>query len=124
MYNQCMPSFNLDVYVDHHCVGHLRQTQDDHVEFTYKSGVDDRLCVSLTMLPSKGRSWKSRHLFPVFEVSLPEGALARTLAQSHGAADEWRILALIGPYLIGRVHLMPEGIPLTPNCMWKISNPG
>lgn len=68
----------LDVYVQGQRVGVLDQTGITSFVFTYLPDTAKELAVSLLM-PPRTESWTSPFLFPVFQVSLPEGALRQTL---------------------------------------------
>jgi len=68
----------LDIYVQDKKVGVLDQTGITSFVFTYLPDTPRDLAVSLLM-PPRTESWTSPFLFPVFQVSLPEGALRQTL---------------------------------------------
>lgn len=93
----------LLVYVGGLQVGNLSQS-DDGYEFEYLEHVDPKLAVSLRM-PTSQRSWRSRELFPAFQVSMPEGWLLRQVEGSVSAsglqATPLRILEAVGVDMVG-----------------------
>ncbi len=105
----------LVVYVGGVQVGVLSQS-DDGYEFTYLDHVDPKLAVSLRM-PTSQRSWRSRELFPAFQVSMPEGWLLHQVEDSLAAADlqatPLRILEAVGVDMIGDLQFR-EQVPGEP----------
>lgn len=93
----------LVVYVGGVQVGVLSQSGDGY-EFTYLEHVDPTLAVSLRM-PTSQRSWRSRELFPAFQVSMPEGWLLHLVEDSLAAAGlqatPLRILEAVGVNMVG-----------------------
>lgn len=93
----------LVVYVGGVQVGVLSQS-DDGYEFTYLEHVDPTLAVSLRM-PTSQRSWRSRELFPAFQVSMPEGWLLHqvedTLTAFGQQSTPLRILESVGVNMVG-----------------------
>ncbi|SFN90831.1 serine/threonine-protein kinase HipA [Formivibrio citricus] len=107
----------LDVYVLDTLVGHLVDDFDQYV-FTYLHGVPEDYLVSLTM-PVRAESyvWK-RGLFPFFMQNLPEGFQKQVIRERlgpHADVSDWGMLALTGRMPIGRVRVVPAGMPLSTN---------
>lgn len=102
----------LDIYVQNRMVGVLEQTGLTSYIFTYLPDVPRELAVSLLM-PPRTASWNSPFLFPVFQVSLPEGALRQTLersfAKNFDKFGDMELLAIVGENLIGQVKAVPHG---------------
>ncbi|MCS3507494.1 type II toxin-antitoxin system HipA family toxin [Achromobacter sp. JUb104] len=102
----------LDIYVQNRMVGVLEQTGLTSYVFTYLPDVPRELAVSLLM-PPRTASWNSPFLFPVFQVSLPEGALRqileRTFAKNFDKFGDMELLAIVGETLIGQVRAVPHG---------------
>lgn len=107
----------LVVYVGGVQVGVLSQS-DDGYEFTYLEHVDPTLAVSLRM-PTSQRSWRSRELFPAFQVSMPEGWLLHQIEESLAAvglqSTPLRILEAVGVDMVGdlRFRAQVPGEPRT-----------
>lgn len=106
----------LDIYVQDRHVGVLEQTDITSFVFTYLPDVPPELAVSVLM-PPRTESWTSSFLFPVFQVSLPEGAvrqrLERAFAKNFDRFDDMTLLAIVGESLIGQIKAVPHGEPLT-----------
>lgn len=104
----------LDVYVRGHKVGVLEQTDIASYVFSYLPDVPAELAISLLM-PPRTKSWEAPYLFPVFEVSLPEGALRHTLERSFAKYvdhfDDMTLLSLVGSNLVGQLQVVPVGQP-------------
>ncbi len=102
----------LDIYNDSDKVGVLEQTATNRFVFTYLPGVRPGLAVSLLM-PVRLESWVHHELHPVFQVSLPEGALRQTLTRMFSKRfdrfGEIELLSVVGAGLIGRLKALPEG---------------
>ncbi len=102
----------LDVYVRGEKVGVLEQTDITSFVFSYLPDVSADQAVSLLM-PPRTKSWESPFLFPVFQVSLPEGALRQTLEQSFAKHfdrfDDMALLSIVGESLIGQIQVVPPG---------------
>lgn len=102
----------LDIYVQDKKVGVLDQTGITSFVFTYLPDTPRDLAVSLLM-PPRTESWTSPFLFPVFQVSLPEGALRQTLerffAKNFASFGDMELLAIVGENLIGQVKAVPAG---------------
>ena len=99
----------LDVYVDGQLAGLLEQPSPREYRFTYyKEG----LPVSLTM-PVRLTPYIAPYLFPVFQVSLPEGplraAIERDLLKRVHADGDMAVLSIVGAHLIGAISVVPEG---------------
>jgi serine/threonine-protein kinase HipA len=94
---------SLHVYAGGVLVGLLSQS-DDSYDFEYLEHVDPTLSVSLRM-PTSQRLWRSRELFPAFQVSMPEGWLLRqvkgSLSESGLQATPLRILEAVGVDMVG-----------------------
>ena len=105
----------LDVYMGGSHSGTLEQVDLTRFVFTYQAGADPNRPVSLLM-PVRTESWTHRFLHPVFQVSLPEGALrqllTRNFAKRFDRFGDTELLALIGSHLIGRLKVTPHGVPL------------
>lgn len=106
----------LVVYVGGVQVGVLSQSGDGY-EFTYLEHVDPTLAVSLRM-PTSQRSWRSRELFPAFQVSMPEGWLLHQVEDSLAAAGlqatPLRILEAVGVDMVGDLQFR-EQVPGEPS---------
>jgi serine/threonine-protein kinase HipA len=105
----------LDVYVLDHHVGWLSDEGDRYV-FSYLPDTAAAYLVSLTM-PVRAESyiWQ-RGLFPFFQQNLPEGYKKDVIRQKlgpHADVSDWGLLALTGKLSIGRVRVVPSGMPLT-----------
>ncbi|UAN00319.1 type II toxin-antitoxin system HipA family toxin [Achromobacter mucicolens] len=102
----------LDIYVQETKVGVLDQTGITSFVFTYLPDTPRELAVSLLM-PPRTESWTSPFLFPVFQVSLPEGALRQTLerffAKNFSSFGDMELLSIVGENLIGQVKALPAG---------------
>jgi len=104
----------LDVYVNNQLAGVLEQTDLTRFVFTYVPTAQD--CVSLLM-PVRTESWVHEGgLHPVFQVSLPEGALRavleRQFAKYFDRFGDMALLSSVGAHLIGRLRIAPHGQPL------------
>jgi serine/threonine-protein kinase HipA len=103
----------LDVYVNGKLVGELEQADLASYVFRYLPGVGDEHMVSLLMPPSEKSVWEYRFLHPVFQVSLPEGALrnvlTRTFAKEFGTFGDTELLSVIGSHLVGRIQVVAAG---------------
>lgn len=105
----------LDVYVCDTLVGQLTPISDGGFAFTYRPDTDPNHFVSLTM-PVRDESyiWK-RGLPPIFLMNLPEGyqkdRLREHLAGKTEVTDQ-NLLAITGYRTIGRVRVVPSGLPL------------
>lgn len=108
----------LDVYVHNRLVGELEQVDPVRFVFSYAPGTPPDLAVSLSM-PVRTESWVHRFLHPVFQVSLPEGALRdmlrRKFAKHVQHFGDVELLSTVGSHLIGRVKVTPHGAPLRPD---------
>ena len=106
----------LDVYSNHKVVGTLEQVDLTSYLFTYASDCTDDEAVSLLMRPSVKSEWEHRFLHPVFQVSLPEGALRQVLTRNYAKQfdhfGDTELLATVGSHLIGRNKVTPHGAPL------------
>ena len=92
----------LKVYLNTVLSGNLAYENDQYI-FNYTSVAKD--VVSLTM-PIRSASWNSKKLHPIFQMNLPEGALKEAIVNHFSkiqTMDDMNLLALIGPYLLGRV---------------------
>lgn len=105
----------LLVYVGGLQVGVLSQS-DDGYDFTYLEHVDPTFAVSLRM-PTSQRSWRSRDLFPAFQVSMPEGWLLHqvenTLAAVGLHATPLQILESVGVDMVGDLQFRVQ-VPVEP----------
>lgn len=102
----------LDVYVQKRHVGVLEQTGITEFIFTYLPDAPPDLAVSLLM-PVRSKSWISPTLHPVFQISLPEGALRQTIervfAKNFDRFGDTELLAVVGENLIGQIQAVPQG---------------
>jgi serine/threonine-protein kinase HipA len=102
----------LDIYVQGVKVGVLEQTDITSFVFTYLPGTRQDRAISLLM-PVRTKSWESPFLFPVFQVSLPEGALRQALQRNFSKFldrfDDMALLGIVGESLIGQVQAVPQG---------------
>ena len=103
-------SDRLNVCVGGQAVGTLARGQDrvDSV-FRYREAATAENAVSLTM-PSRLESYGWEHgIHPVFEMNLPEGALRDELVRRFSKAvrgfDDFALLAIVGPYQLGRLSI-------------------
>jgi len=103
-------SDRLNVCVGGQAVGTLARGQDrvDSV-FNYREEASAENAVSLTM-PSRLESYGWQHgIHPVFEMNLPEGALRDELVRRFSKAvrgfDDFALLAIVGPYQLGRLSI-------------------
>lgn len=105
----------LDVYVAKQLVGVLDQPDAYTFVFNYLPDAPSALPVSLLM-PKRTESWVSRALHPVFQISLPEGALRELFIRKFGKHVEHfgdlELLAVVGENMIGRIQVTPHGQPL------------
>ena len=110
----------LDIYVQGIKVGVLEQTDITSFTFTYLAGTHPDNAVSLLM-PVRNKSWESPFLFPIFQVSLPEGslrhALERNFSKFFERFDDMELLSVVGESLIGQVQAVTQGISPTRKTM-------
>jgi serine/threonine-protein kinase HipA len=106
----------LDVYVNHVLVGTLAQVEVNRYVFSYRAHVDSSQVVSLLM-PVRLESWVHAALHPVFQVSLPEGALKQLLTKKFAKHFDYfgdmALLSVVGAHLVGRIKLAPHGSALS-----------
>lgn len=100
----------LNVCVGGQIVGTLGRGQyrADSV-FSYREEASDKNAVSLTM-PSRLETYGWEHgIHPVFEMNLPEGALRDELVRRFSKAvrgfDDFALLAIVGPFQLGRLSI-------------------
>lgn len=103
----------LDVYVQDRLVGVLEQVEISKFVFTYLPDTKPDDCVSLLM-PVRTESWVSwGGLHPVFQVSLPEGALRSVLQSKYAKYFErfgdMELLSTVGSHLVGRLRVTAHG---------------
>jgi len=102
----------LDVYINQALVGTLEQVEVNRYVFSYQGGVASSQMVSLLM-PVRTESWIHAALHPVFQVSLPEGALRQLLAKKFAKHFDYfgdmELLSVVGAHLVGRIRLVPHG---------------
>lgn len=84
------------------------QSRGDSV-FTYAENAQEENAVSLTM-PTRLESYTwEQGVPPIFEMNLPEGALRDELVRRFSKAvrgfDDFAMLAIVGPYQLGRVGI-------------------
>jgi serine/threonine-protein kinase HipA len=106
---------SFDVYVNERHAGVLSEAGKATV-FTYLPDVPSDCLVSLLM-PVRAESYKwSAGLLPYFQMNLPEGYkkdLIRQRLGPHADVSDLGLLALTGANGIGRVKVVPRGIPLS-----------
>ena len=106
----------LDVYVCKQLVGVLDQPDPYSFVFNYLPDAPSDLPVSLLM-PKRTESWLSRELHPVFQISLPEGALreliTRKFSKHFAHFGDLELLAIVGENMIGRIQVTQHGQPLS-----------
>lgn len=102
----------LDVYVSNQLVGVLDQPDPYTFVFNYLPNAPEALPISLLM-PKRLESWISRELHPVFQISLPEGALRELMTKKFSKRFEHfgdlELLAVVGENMIGRIQVTPHG---------------
>lgn len=106
----------LDVYVSKQLVGVLDQPNPHIYVFNYLPDAPSNLPISLLM-PKRTESWISRDLHPVFQISLPEGALRELILRKFGKRfdrfGDLELLAVVGENMVGRIQVTPHGQPLS-----------
>ena len=94
---------DLKVFVDGEVAGHLSKEAN---EFLFNYDTDDSArFVSLTM-PVRAKSYTSNHLFPLFEMHLPEGYLLSVIKKHFSklaATDDFGLLSLLADKVQGRL---------------------
>lgn len=111
----------IKVWTDDTPAGMLDRSGQRGSTFVYRSEVDPKRAVSLTM-PVRLASWDTTFgIAPIFEMNLPEGALRERLrlafAKATGSFDELDLLATVGRSQLGRVRFtgvddaLDEGVP-------------
>lgn len=104
----------LDVYVSNQLVGVLDHPDPYTYVFNYLPDAPSSLPVSLLM-PKRTESWISRELHPVFQISLPEGALRELITKKFGKHfqqfGDLELLAVVGENMIGRIQVTTHGKP-------------
>ncbi len=118
-----MKSGALDIYVGTARTGSLARSavRDAEFLFDYATGTASSSAVSLTMpvIPDQYDSMNTVH--PIFEMSLPEGALRERLQRAFGKAvpgfDDLDLLSIVGGSQIGRLrYTIPgEALPAIPS---------
>lgn len=102
----------IDVFFRDVLLGVLDRDDQDHFTFTYAPSVPAKHALAIGM-PMTQREWKSRTLFPIFQVSYPEGFLERLLenrlANEGMHASELDMLLASGKNRIGNLRLVPHG---------------
>jgi serine/threonine-protein kinase HipA len=97
-------------------VGALEQVEVNRYVFSYQANVASSRMVSLLM-PVRTESWIYPGLHPVFQVSLPEGALKQLLTKKFAKHFDYfgdlELLSVVGSHLVGRIKLAPHGSPLS-----------
>ncbi len=101
----------IDVFFRDVLLGVLDREADGDYTFTYAPAVPTAHALSLNM-PASTTEWKSRTLFPIFQVSYPEGYLERLLEARLGKesvqASELEMLVACGQHRIGNLRLLPH----------------
>ena len=101
----------IDVFFGDVLLGVLSWHSQGDYTFTYAPAVPTAHALSLNM-PASTREWKSRTLFPIFQVSYPEGFLERLLEARLGKesvqASETEMLLACGQHRIGNLRLLPH----------------
>lgn len=102
----------LNVFFRQTLLGTLDGELGGDFSFSYADNLPANYALALGM-PTSQKSWKSRTLFPVFQVSYPEGFLERLLEQrlqSGGEpSSELAVLLASGQDRIGGLQLLPPG---------------
>lgn len=102
----------LDIYIKGVMVGVLDQTGVSEYVFTYLPDASRQNPVSLLM-PVRSQSWISSFLHPVFQISLPEGALRQSIerhfAKHFERFGDTELLAVVGENLVGQLQAVPHG---------------
>ncbi|WP_238878155.1 type II toxin-antitoxin system HipA family toxin [Achromobacter xylosoxidans] len=101
----------IDVFFRDVLLGVLDRDVHDDFTFTYAPAVPAAHALSLNM-PASTREWKSRTLFPIFQVSYPEGFLERLLEarleRESVQTSELEMLLACGHHRIGNLRLLPH----------------
>ncbi|WP_291380623.1 MULTISPECIES: type II toxin-antitoxin system HipA family toxin [Achromobacter] len=101
----------IDVFFRDVLLGVLDRDDQDHFTFTYAPSVPAKHALAIGM-PMTQREWKSTTLFPIFQVSYPEGFLERLLEKrldNEGMhASEMDMLLASGQKRIGNLRLVPH----------------
>lgn len=101
----------IDVFFKDVLLGVLGRDAQGDCTFTYAPAVPTAHALSLNM-PSSTREWRSRTLFPILQVSYPEGFLERLLEarlrKESVQASELEILLACGRHRIGNLRLLPH----------------
>lgn len=102
----------LNVYVHQRPVGELF-LEGGKTVFRYHSSVNTEDFVSLTM-PVRGRDYVHDHLFPLFEMHLPEGYLLSVIKRHFSklaTTDDFGLLKLLAPSVEGRLSYASSQLP-------------
>ncbi len=105
----------LEVHAGRERAGRLTRSAVHDLEFLfgYSSEAPARSAVSLTMPVVPDQYDSSNTVHPVFEMSLPEGALRERLTRDFGKAiprfDDLDLLGIVGASQIGRLRYAPPG---------------
>ncbi|MFD4838255.1 type II toxin-antitoxin system HipA family toxin [Achromobacter sp. NPDC058515] len=104
---------NIDVFFRGELLGTLERRADVGFVFTYAPLASESHRLSIHM-PSTQRMWTSRTLFPIFQVSHPEGFLEKLLEQrlqceDSTAACPLQLLLESGVERVGGLTLIPHG---------------
>jgi serine/threonine-protein kinase HipA len=106
-----------NVFVNRRAVGALSR-EDPANRFVYDDGVPESLAVSLLMPVSRApyHAERAAVLHPVFDMSLPEGALREALnnlfAKALPVFDDLALLEIVGRSVIGRLRFGPSSADL------------
>lgn len=102
----------IDVFFRDVLLGVLDRDDQDHFTFTYAPSVPATHALAISM-PVTQIKWEGRTLFPIFQVSHPEGFLERLLEKrldNEGMhASELDMLLASGQNRIGNLLLVPHG---------------
>lgn len=102
----------IDVFFQDVLLGVLDRDDQDHFTFTYAPSAPAMHALAIGM-PTTQPKWKSRTLFPIFQVSYPEGFLERLLEKrldNEGMqTTELDMLLASGQKRIGNLCLVPHG---------------
>jgi serine/threonine-protein kinase HipA len=109
----------LDVYTDKHCVGSLFEasTDRDKYGFGYDRNCAEDKAVSITMpITSEQYLSEAKSLHPIFDMNLPEGALADRLRREFSKTipnfNSLAMLQIVGRTQIGRLRFANSREPL------------
>jgi serine/threonine-protein kinase HipA len=102
----------LDVYLGHHLVGHLSQTQSGNLEFIYvNQWLDNEEAIPLSLsLPLQSESFNGKEVRAFFNNLLPEAYIRQVVANKLGISykNDYALLEAIGGECAGAVMVLPH----------------